>query len=79
MVRPIKVPPARDDRVPMVDIPPLVPGGTGFRVVIRIGGDLDKMPSSEASVSPRQHAKCLTDNKLCLNAQVAAYMQYSSP
>ena len=63
-VSPIKVPPANEERVPMVDIPPFVPGGTGFRVVMRMGGERDKMPSSEASVSPRQQAKCLRNRRL---------------
>ena len=42
-----------------MDIAPFVPGGTGLRVVIKIGLDFDRMPSSDASVSPRQQAKCL--------------------
>lgn len=50
-------PPARDATVPRTDRPPLVPGGTGLNVVIKIGGDLDKMPSSDAKVSPKQQAK----------------------
>lgn len=59
IVIPIINPPAREASVPTRDMPPLVPGGTGFKVVMRIGGDVDRMPSSDASVSPRQHAKCL--------------------
>ena len=57
MVTPMSVPPAREESVPMVDMPPFVPGGTGLSVVMRMGGDLERMPSSEANVSPRQHAK----------------------
>jgi hypothetical protein len=56
-VRPMMNPPARDATVPRADKPPLVPGGTGLNVVIKIGGDLDNMPSSDANVSPKQQAK----------------------
>lgn len=55
MVRPITPPPIIETAVPNKDTPPLVPGGTVFSVVIRIGRDLDRIPSSEARVSPRQH------------------------
>lgn len=58
-VRPMTNPPARDARVPRVDKPPLVPGGTGLNVVIKIGGDLDNIPNSDANVSPKQQAKWL--------------------
>lgn len=58
-VRPMTAPPDSDARVPTSDTPPFVPGGTREKVVMRIGGDLDRIPSSEASVSPRQHAKWL--------------------
>jgi len=50
-------PPIKDAAVPRTDKPPLVPGGTGLRVVIKMGGDLDNMPSSDAKVSPKQQAK----------------------
>lgn len=56
-VRPITMPPDMDATVPSVDIPPLVPGGTGWNVVTKRGLDLESIPSSEANVSPRQHAK----------------------
>ena len=56
---PTSAPPAIEAIVPIVDIAPFVPGGTGLRVVIKIGLDFDRMPSSDASVSPRQQAKCL--------------------
>lgn len=58
-VRPMTNPPARDATVPRTDKPPLVPGGTGLNVVIRMGGDLDNIPSSDAKVSPKQQAKWL--------------------
>jgi hypothetical protein len=58
-VRPIINPPARDAAVPSTDKPPLVPGGTGLNVVIKMGGDLDNMPNSDAKVSPKQQAKWL--------------------
>ena len=64
-VRPMIAPPESEASVPTKEIPPLVPGGTRANVVMRIGGDFDKIPSSEASVSPRQHAKCLNMPKLC--------------
>ena len=38
---------------------PLVPGGTRLKVVMSRGGDFERIPSSDASVSPRQHANCL--------------------
>jgi hypothetical protein len=46
--------------VPIRLTAPLVPGGTTFSVVISLGGERDKIPNSEASVSPRQQAKCLS-------------------
>lgn len=58
-VSPIIHPPAADASVPPSEIAPFVPGGTGFSVVMRIGGDRESMPSSEASVSPRQQANLL--------------------
>ena len=58
-VRPITNPPIRDAAVPRVDKPPFVPGGTGLKVVIKMGGDLDNMPNSDARVSPKQQAKWL--------------------
>lgn len=57
--RPIINPPARDAAVPSTDKPPLVPGGTGLNVVIKMGGDLDNMPNSDARVSPKQQEKWL--------------------
>ena len=58
-VAPIITPPATDARVPVRDTPPFVPGGTALNVVMRRGGDFERIPSSEARVSPRQHAKWL--------------------
>jgi hypothetical protein len=58
-VRPMINPPTRDAAVPRTDRPPLVPGGTGLNVVIKMGGDLDNMPNSEAKVSPKQQEKWL--------------------
>jgi hypothetical protein len=52
-------PPARDATVPRMDMPPLVPGGTRLSVVIKMGDDLDNMPSSDARVSPKQQEKWL--------------------
>ncbi len=59
IVRPMSSPPAREDTVPITDMAPFVPGGTGLRVVMRIGRERERIPSSDASVSPKQHAKCL--------------------
>lgn len=59
MVMPMMRPPISEAKVPVLERPPLVPGGTTLRVVIRMGGERDRMPSSDARVSPRQHAKCL--------------------
>ena len=58
-VRPMTNPPIRDAMVPRTDKPPFVPGGTGLNVVIKMGGDLDNMPNSDAKVSPKQQAKWL--------------------
>ena len=55
IVSPIMPPPAIETAVPRRDMAPFVPGGTCFKVVTRIGFDFDKMPSSEASVSPKLH------------------------
>jgi hypothetical protein len=38
---------------------PLVPGGTRLKVVMSRGVDFERIPSSDASVSPMQHASCL--------------------
>lgn len=57
--KPMTTPPTRDANVPIADMPPFVPGGTGLNVVISLGGDLDRIPSSEARVSPKQQPKWL--------------------
>lgn len=44
-------PPAAEARSPIKLTPPFVPGGTTFSVVIRIGGLLDRTPTSDAHVS----------------------------
>ena len=49
--------PKTEANVPMRDMSPFVPGGTCLRVVIRCGLDHDRMPSSDARVSPKQQAK----------------------
>jgi hypothetical protein len=56
-------PPNKLASVPPSDIPPFVPGGTVLSVVIRIGGCEERMPSSEARVSPKQQAKWLVERK----------------
>jgi hypothetical protein len=58
-VKPIMTPPPKLAIVPTTLIAPFVPGGTVSSVVINLGSEFDKIPSSEASVSPRQQAKCL--------------------
>lgn len=45
--------------VPRTDMAPFVPGGTRLKVVMSRGGDFERIPSSDASVSPMQHASCL--------------------
>lgn len=55
----MNAPPAIEATVPNRDIAPFVPGGTSLRVVIKRGLDFDRMPSSDARVSPKQQAKCL--------------------
>lgn len=59
MIAPMMTPPDSEAKSPSKDTPPFVPGGTHLNVVIRSGELRESMPSSEASVSPRQHAKCL--------------------
>ena len=49
--RPIVAPPAIAARRPRMLTPPLVPGGTDLNVVIRNGGLLERIPSSEDQVS----------------------------
>ncbi len=46
----VKLPNAPANSTPAVT-PPLVPGGTVWKVVMRRGLDLDKMPNSEENVS----------------------------
>lgn len=60
---PTIAPPTTEAIVPPIDIAPLVPGGTCSKVVTNRGFDRDKIPSSEARVSPRQHANCLYHNQ----------------
>jgi hypothetical protein len=55
---PISPPPIIEAIVPRGDMAPFVPAGTCFNVVMRMGFDFDRMPSSEANVSPRQHPNC---------------------
>ncbi len=64
IVIPIITPPATDASVPRADTPPFVPGGTLLQVVIKKGADLERMPNSDAIVSPRQQAKCLIEREL---------------
>ena len=58
-VSPTIAPPKTDASVPPNDIAPFVPGGTRLKVVISLGCERDKIPSSDASVSPKQHENCL--------------------
>jgi len=53
---PMRRPAAMDEKVPIAEMPPFVPLGTRFPVVMRIGSILLNMPSSEAHVSPLQQA-----------------------
>mmetsp|Transcript_21152 Transcript_21152/g.84303 ORF Transcript_21152/g.84303 Transcript_21152/m.84303 type:complete len:246 (+) Transcript_21152:43-780(+) len=56
--RPMKAPPAAEASVPSAVTPPLVPAGTRRHgAVTSRGGCRDNAPSSEAHVSPAQHAK----------------------
>ena len=64
----MSAPPTIEAVVPIRDIAPFVPGGTGLKVVIKSGLDFDRMPSSDARVSPRQQAKCLFWRQ-CLNVR----------
>ncbi|KAH3676437.1 hypothetical protein WICMUC_002068 [Wickerhamomyces mucosus] len=43
---------------PTLETPPFVPGGTGLKVVINIGDDLDRIPNSEDHVSDITVAYC---------------------
>ena len=70
---PTSEPPMIEAIVPIKDIAPFVPGGTGLRVVIKIGLCFDRMPSSDARVSPRQQPKCLSWWRWLDVGQVRAY------
>lgn len=59
MIRPMIVPLVSEANASVMEIPPIVPGGTGLKWVIKRGGARERMPSSEARVSSRRHAKCL--------------------
>jgi hypothetical protein len=48
---PINPPPPTAARRPIILTPPFVPGGTVLNVVIRKGGRLERIPSSEDHVS----------------------------
>ena len=69
------MPPRMEARVPPREIPPFVPGGTGLRVVMRMGLEWERMPSSEARVSPRQQAKCLNMSPDCVSFHRFALMK----
>mmetsp|Transcript_971 Transcript_971/g.2784 ORF Transcript_971/g.2784 Transcript_971/m.2784 type:complete len:209 (-) Transcript_971:192-818(-) len=59
--RPMRRPPSADAAVPSRETPPLVPGGTRRHgAVTSRGGAFDSAPSSDANVSPAQHAKNAT-------------------
>lgn len=51
----MKRPPSKLARVPLTDMPPLVPGGTRLKVVISLGEVSITEPNSDAKVSPQQH------------------------
>ena len=55
---PTNSPPIIDHTLPSSVIAPFVPRGTGRSVVINRGCDRDRIPNSDASVSPRQHPNC---------------------
>lgn len=55
---PTNSPPIIDHTLPSSVIAPFVPRGTRPSVVINRGCDRDRIPSSDASVSPRQHPNC---------------------
>jgi len=64
IVAPMNKPPNKLASVPPSETPPFVPGGTVLNVVTSTGGCEERMPSSEARVSPRQQAKWLVKHKL---------------
>jgi hypothetical protein len=64
ITRPTKAPPTTEATVPPIDIPPFVPAGTFLNVVMSLGCDRERIPSSDARVSPKQHEKCLYHNQL---------------
>jgi hypothetical protein len=57
--KPISPPPSADTARPSGEIPPFVPGGTGVKVRTERGGEVERIPSSEARVSARQHERWL--------------------
>lgn len=79
IVMPMIAPPIIEASVPPKEIPPLVPGGTGFSVVISTGFDWESIPSSEARVSPKQHAKCLQASNKTMGFTVTRYFGVAYP
>ena len=62
---PTIAPPTKLAKIPINDIPPFVPLGTRFHVVISKGSDRERtLPSSEAHVSPLQQA-IINNRELC--------------
>jgi hypothetical protein len=62
-------PPRTDMARPSRLTPPFVPGGQGRKVVIKMGDREERMPSSDARVSPRQVAKWLFDDDCRLSGK----------
>lgn len=52
-VMPMAAPPKADAQVPNEEMAPLAPGGTLWNVMIWSGGNEERIPSSEASVSAK--------------------------
>lgn len=60
---PMAAPPKADAQVPSEEMAPLVPGGTLWNVMIWSGGNEERIPSSEASVSAKMVAFKLYQNQ----------------
>lgn len=57
-MRPTTRPPKVLKMVPIIEIPPFVPFGTFFKLVMRNGSPFERtVPNSEAHVSPLQQEK----------------------
>lgn len=78
----MNIPPTKLIKRPQLDTPPFVPRGTLSNDVIKYGSDLESIPSSDAHVSPLQHANAditampVTGHKLVIKVAKAIIENY---